>query len=122
MNCLRILSMTLLLAALSSAGISQNSNQAEANSTFFVRIENLNVDNYPNLYHALKADGRFEVTLACVPMQILTIRATSAAGSDMAKNILDFQTLSANAQLSNPVVLPDFNADRFFEACSTARN
>ena len=122
MNCLRILSMTLFLAALSSAGIAQNNNPDASNTTFFVRIENLNVDNYPNLFHALKADGRFEVALACVPAQILTIRPTSTADADLSKNIQDFQTLAANAQLTAPIVLPDFNSDRFFEACSAVRN
>ncbi len=114
--------MTLFLAALTSVGISQNNNQDASNTTFFVRIENLNVDNYPTLYHAIKTDGRFEVTLACVPAQILTIRLTATAEAEMSKNIQNFQTLAANAQLSAPVVLPDFNADRFFEACSAARN
>lgn len=122
MNSLRILSMTLLLAALSFATQAQSGAAANNSSTFFVRIENLNVDNYPNLYHALKADGRFEVSQACVPAQILTIHVAGGSNADMAKNIQDFKALATNAQLTAPVVLTEFNADRFFEACSAARN
>lgn len=122
MKSLRILSMTLFLATCSSLTFAQDSNQPNSNSTFFVRIENLNVDNYPTLYNNLKTDGRFEVGLACVPAQILTIRVLDSSNADMAKNIQDFKTIATEAQLALPVVLTDFDADRFFDACSAARN
>lgn len=122
MNSLRILSMTLFLAALTSVGISQNTNQNPSSTTFFVRIENLNVDNYPALYHAIKDDGRFKVENACVPAQILTIQVVGTQNADMAKNMSDFQIIATNSQLAIPVILTDFNADRFLEACLAARN
>jgi hypothetical protein len=121
MNRVRRLSFTLLLAVLSFAGWSQQSTNPNAN-VFFVKIDNLNVDNYALLHHAVKADGRFNIDLACVPGKMLTIRIVGTPDVDMAKNVQNFQQVANQAQLSQALLLTEFNAMKFYEACETFRN
>ncbi|MFN0031309.1 MAG: hypothetical protein ACKVOR_04020 [Flavobacteriales bacterium] len=120
MNNLRKISLAgVLLCAMAFAASSQT---VVSSNEFYVKITNLNTDSYAVLHHKLKADGRFVIDVACVPAQILKIKMTRDANTDVIKNLADFQLLASEAQLTTAVLLPEFDNAKLVEACSATRN
>ncbi len=119
MNSLRKISLALAFACACAVSAVAQSNPST--DVFYVRIDNLDVDNYATLHHTLKADGRFLIDLACVPAHLLLVKMVGERDADLSKNLAAFQALATNAQLANATLLPDFDSRKFTDACAATR-
>ncbi len=123
MNTLkRIAGTFFLICAIVLSSFAQSTTTTTESDIFYVRIDNLNTDNYAVLYHKLKADGRFTIDLACVPAHVLKIKMIGDRSEVLSENLNAFQELTAQAQLATPRLLADYDAQKFFDACAATRS
>jgi hypothetical protein len=123
MNTLKKIAGTIfIICAIVLSSFAQSTTTTTESDIFYVRIDNLNTDNYAVLYHKLKADGRFTIDLACVPAHVLKIKMIGDRSEVLSENLNAFQELTAQAQLASPRHLADFDAQKFFDACAATRS
>jgi hypothetical protein len=121
-NLKKIAGIVCLTCAIVFSSFAQSSTTNAESDVFYVRIDNLNTENYAVLYHKLKADGRFTIDLACVPAHILKIKMIGNRSQVMAENVSAFQELTAQSQMATPRHLADYDAQKFFDACAATRS
>ncbi len=115
---------TLALVAFVCFFVFTKTSVAQSNPTkdgiIYVDCSNLNVDNYGKLFKEFQNNPQFEISEACVPAKVISVRVKDSNLSEI-KAFEAFQTKTSKMELGTLTHLSDFNDEAFMSRCQAAR-
>ncbi len=111
---------TFLLAPV----FSQNTQQAQPVQVFYVQCTDIDFEKYRQLDAAVKNDGHFTISAACIPAHVLTIQVNAGSAQQLSTEAeFDiFRYLCIAADINTSELLAAFNKEMFENQCKSARS
>lgn len=109
---------TLILSFSTTSSFAQTASPIEI---IYIESNQLTPEVYGELLNKFKNDPVFEISEACVPAHVLSVKIKTSGENTKSAIFNAFKQKASNTSLTELSLLEDYNDEKFMTRCSNAR-